>query len=429
MKKYIKSVEVKGLWDVKNIHVNFYEDINVLIGSNGSGKTTFLRLIEALLNVDIGAIDDLIFSEVEIIIQGEKDNTLTIQRLMEDLVSPLYRYIFPDGEVIDMRSDGRLQYRRLSSRNLYQHLKDRLDEIVNVSWLSINRINESSERPERRFLDDNRTYVDLKLNILMTEIVSYRLQLETKVNERTRKFNEDIVSMMLYNSSYDTIPTYDEFQKLKGYTTENIITELHKVFSYFGDARLHTEEIKIHAEKIKDIINKIDRRDMSISPEEMLSMSLMNRTAVILKLSAEYQVERAKILEPIKMYLDIVMQYFKDKHIEFDTLTSRLIPIIKIGGDKERHLDMNALSSGEKQLLILLTETLLQQSQPCIFIADEPELSLHIEWQRNLINSIRSLNPNAQIIFATHAPEIAANHPKKLINMQSVTNYVEDGRV
>lgn len=155
----------------------------------------------------------------------------------------------------------------------------------------------------------------------------------------------------------------------------------------------------------------------------------MNRTAAILKLSAEYQVERAKILEPIKMYLDIVMQYFKDKHIEFDTLTSRLIPIIKIGGDKERHLDMNALSSGEKQLLILLTETLLQQSQPCIFIADEPELSLHIEWQRNLINSIRSLNPNAQIIFATHAPEIAANHPKKLINMQSVTNYVEDGRV
>lgn len=426
MKRYIKTVEVKGLWDVKDIHVNFYEDVNILIGGNGSGKTTFLRLVEALLNVDLGAIDDLVFSEVVIIIQGEEeDNSITIQRIMEDLVSPVYRYIFPDSEIIDMRSDGRVQYRsRLSSRSLYQHLKERLDEIVSVSWLSINRINESSERPERRLLDTNRTDVDIKLNLLMTQIVSYRLQLETKVNERTRKFNEDIVSMMLYNKSYDTIPSYEEFQKLKGYTTDNIVTELHKVFSYFGDARLHTEEIKTHAEKIKDIIDKIDRRDMSISPDEMLSMSLMNRTAAILKLSAEYQAERAQILEPIKMYLDIVLQYFRDKHIEFDSLTSRLVPIVKIGNDRERHLDMNALSSGEKQLLILLTETLLQQKKPYIFIADEPELSLHIEWQRNLINSIRSLNPNAQVIFATHAPEIAANHPKKLINMQTATQYV-----
>lgn len=426
MKRYIKTVEVKGLWDVKDIHVNFYEDVNILIGGNGSGKTTFLRLVEALLNVDLGAIDDLVFSEVVIIIQGEDDdNSITIQRIMEDLVSPVYRYIFPDNEVIDMRSDGRVQYRsRLSSRSLYQHLKERLDEIVSVSWLSINRINESSERPERRLVDTNRTDVDIKLNLLMTQIVSYRLQLETKVNERTRKFNEDIVSMMLYNKSYDTIPSYEEFQKLKGYTTDNIVTELHKVFSYFGDARLHTEEIKTHAEKIKDIIDKIDRRDMSISPDEMLSMSLMNRTAAILKLSAEYQAERAQILEPIKMYLEIVLQYFRDKHIEFDSLTSRLVPIVKIGNDRERHLDMNALSSGEKQLLILLTETLLQQKKPYIFIADEPELSLHIEWQRNLINSIRSLNPNAQVIFATHAPEIAANHPKKLINMQTATQYV-----
>lgn len=100
-------------------------------------------------------------------------------------------------------------------------------------------------------------------------------------------------------------------------------------------------------------------------------------------------------------------------------------PYVRLSGKKERELDVNVLSSGEKQLLILLTETLLQQSQPYIFIADEPELSLHIEWQRNLVNSIRNLNPNAQIIFATHAPEIAANHSKKLIYMQSVTTNAE----
>ena len=88
-----------------------------------------------------------------------------------------------------------------------------------------------------------------------------------------------------------------------------------------------------------------------------------------------------------------------------------------------RSLPLSSLSSGEKQLLILLTETLLQQKQPYVFIADEPELSLHIEWQRNLIYSIRRLNPLAQIIFATHAPEIAGNYSNKLINMEKVTVY------
>lgn len=427
MKQSIKSVDVKGLWEVKNIHVDLFEDVNILIGGNGSGKTTFLRLVEALLNVDLGAIDDLTFDEVIITINDVDGKKIIVRRIMEDIVTPNYRYIFPDGEIVDMKtSDGRILYRgRLSSRNLYQHLKEKLEEMFRVSWLSINRLNENTDKADRRFIDNNRTDVDLKLNLLMTQIVSYRLQLETKVNERTRKFNEDIVSMMLYNKSFDSIPTYDQFVKLKGYTTDNIITELHKVFSYFGDARTHTEEIKLHAEKIKDIIDKIDNRDMEISPEDMLSLSLLNRTAEILKLSADYQTERARILEPVKMYLDIVAQYFKDKRIEFDSITSSIVPVVKIGDTKERNLDMNALSSGEKQLLILLTETLLQQKNPYIFIADEPELSLHIEWQRNLINSIRNLNPNAQVIFATHAPEIAANHSKKLINMQNVTHYVD----
>lgn len=332
MKKCIKSVEIHGLWDVKHISIDFFEDVNILIGGNGSGKTTFLRIVEALLNLDLGGIEDLVFSEVEITIQNEEEKVVKIQRLMDDLVTPSYRYIFPDGEIIDMRADGRAIYRsRLSSRNLYQHLKERLEELVDVSWLSINRISESSERPDRRLLDINRTDVDLKLNLLMTQIVSYRLQLETKVNERTKKFNEDIVSMMLYNKSYDTIPTYEEFQTLKGYTTESIITELHKVFSYFGEARMHTQDIKIHAERIKDVINKIENRDDSLSAEEMLSISLMNRTAAIMKLSAEYQAERAHILEPIKMYIEIVEQYFKDKHIEFDSMTSRLYRLLKLG--------------------------------------------------------------------------------------------------
>jgi predicted ATPase len=78
------------------------------------------------------------------------------------------------------------------------------------------------------------------------------------------------------------------------------------------------------------------------------------------------------------------------------------------------------LSSGEKQLIILLTEALLQKCKETLFIADEPELSLHIEWQRKVISSITKLNPNAQIIIATHSPEIVGKFKDKAINMENI---------
>jgi len=55
-----------------------------------------------------------------------------------------------------------------------------------------------------------------------------------------------------------------------------------------------------------------------------------------------------------------------------------------------------------------------------IFIADEPELSLHVLWQEKLISSLRGLNPNAQIISATHSPDIVGSLSKQAIDMESL---------
>jgi len=77
---------------------------------------------------------------------------------------------------------------------------------------------------------------------------------------------------------------------------------------------------------------------------------------------------------------------------------------------KRRSLKLSELSSGEKQLLIILGQALLQEKKPTIYIADEPELSLHLKWQLSLTNGIKKLNPNAQIIFATHSPDIVSTH-------------------
>lgn len=67
-------------------------------------------------------------------------------------------------------------------------------------------------------------------------------------------------------------------------------------------------------------------------------------------------------------------------------------------------------------------EALLQEKRNVIFIADEPELSLHVKWQEKLINAIRELNPNAQLIIATHSPDIVADYRNKVIDMEGIVH-------
>lgn len=64
------------------------------------------------------------------------------------------------------------------------------------------------------------------------------------------------------------------------------------------------------------------------------------------------------------------------------------------------------LSSGEKQMLIILLSVLVQNRKPCVLFMDEPEVSLHIEWQQRLVGLVRDLNPNVQIILTTHSPAV-----------------------
>lgn len=67
------------------------------------------------------------------------------------------------------------------------------------------------------------------------------------------------------------------------------------------------------------------------------------------------------------------------------------------------------LSSGEKQILVILLTVLVEDKSPYVLFMDEPEVSLHIEWQQKLITTIRQINPNVQIILTTHSPAVIMN--------------------
>ena len=145
-------------------------------------------------------------------------------------------------------------------------------------------------------------------------------------------------------------------------------------------------------------------------------MSLLQRTQYIIELSRNAEGDKREIFKPINEFLGWLHKFIEKKEFILGPEGKLLVKI----RDTDQELGIEQLSSGEKQLLILLTETLLQENQPFIFIADEPELSLHIEWQEKLLAAIRSLNNNAQLIMATHSPEIVSEFKISTSNMESI---------
>jgi predicted ATPase len=83
----------------------------------------------------------------------------------------------------------------------------------------------------------------------------------------------------------------------------------------------------------------------------------------------------------------------------------------------DKPLRPEQLSSGEKQLLILLTQALLCEREPVVYVADEPELSLHVTWQEKLISSILQLGGQIQVIVATHSPDIVGPYRNKVVDL------------
>lgn len=89
------------------------------------------------------------------------------------------------------------------------------------------------------------------------------------------------------------------------------------------------------------------------------------------------------------------------------------------GGDD---LSPAALSSGERQLLLLLCNVLVARDRTRLFLIDEPELSLNVKWQRQLLDAILSCaaGTDMQFIVATHSIEIIAGHRESLARLVNV---------
>ena len=90
-----------------------------------------------------------------------------------------------------------------------------------------------------------------------------------------------------------------------------------------------------------------------------------------------------------------------------------------------RNISIYKLSSGEKQILLILLTILLQDNKQSIIFMDEPEISLHFDWQKKIIEFARKLNPNSQLIIATHSPAvIMEGWIDKVVNVEDLRTNI-----
>ena len=128
--------------------------------------------------------------------------------------------------------------------------------------------------------------------------------------------------------------------------------------------------------------------------------------------------ELDKINERKNLFVRLVNECFAETGKELSNDSTKLV-FIK---DNAIGIYPKELSSGEKQLLIILLTVLLERGEEYVLMLDEPEISMHISWQYKLIDIILQLNPNVQILLTTHSPMIFSDGwGDKAIHMEDIT--------
>lgn len=156
----------------------------------------------------------------------------------------------------------------------------------------------------------------------------------------------------------------------------------------------------------RSVIQKIANNDVRTS----LDFTLYNLEQLYWKYQielyeriVEQNLDKEKVNANHRLFVEKVNHFFS---ITGKTFAQRRDTKALVFKEKQTELSLYQLSSGEKQLLIILLTVLLEDQKPFVLLMDEPEISLHLNWQDELIEVIRELNPNCQIIIATHSPSL-----------------------
>ncbi|GAB6149006.1 AAA family ATPase [Clostridium novyi] len=439
----LEYIEINGLFNKYNYIINFEKDINILVAENGAGKTTILNIIIATLKGDIHKLKRLPFKSISVKVKGNK-YTIKKSSLNE---SSLYNNIYDEKvEVLLRRLRSILPdmlYKRLRSsivHNRYSDL-DRLEfnirdllmrdniyaypykEYIYEVLCMIKDIKHISKH--KRFDDNSKENIKKISNILEESLLyfpTYRriedqldniIQLnDSQVNEFTLKFKN---STLNFGISDVELTLKNLFQKLKDDANEYYTKMTAEILNDLLNDKIElskVQEKKIDKEKIEIVIGRIGEE--KINDLDKLRSFIYKNSEVpyseflkyyIYKLINIYEAQKA-IDDKIKKFRDVCNKYLVNKEMIYNEVIADIQIVDK---DTLKPISFNYLSSGEKQILSLFSRLYLDITRSSIFIIDEPELSLSIIWQKQLLEDIYDCGNISLLIATTHSPFIFKN--------------------
>ena len=425
---FIESFKITKLWGYRDIDLAFNSDVNILIGPNGSGKTTILNLLHSILSLDLPILLNINFDQAEIRLRGFKGRSVRTVKI--DAVERLLKLRVGRKEHkidIDTLFDRRFAQLSLfpergnsARKMLPEEFYDELTALVPIVWLPISRRLPVTEGEEERYTrTDSVESVDLRLRELLEDLSRYHTRLNALLSERYKDFGLHVLSEMLYSKEHD------QLKSIRNSMFHSLPTEAEKtqLLRAFEDAGLLNKQMRIRInehfaaaeeglKRIRESENiRLDIEDIH-DIEDILVLPLIGRTKSMVNSAGELEEDREDILKPLRRYEKTVNSFLEGKSVEVDESGK-----LKIESSSPSGLNPFILSSGEKQILILLTQALLRVDDPVVYIADEPELSLHVLWQEKLLNSLVTLGGKIQVIVATHSPDIVGKFRDKVIKL------------
>ncbi|MBU1934935.1 ATP-binding protein, partial [Patescibacteria group bacterium] len=424
----IEYLEIQGLHGSKNIKIKFKSSNLILVGENGSGKTTLLNILFFVLTKKWLKLSRINFKKVLI---KFPDKLLEIDsQLLLTTYAPGLIDLF-EGK---LNNDDLLRIFHYSQTRPPGSFRNYLKRISFEKNLDIPFSELVEIFDEGHFSLKGRNLYTKKVKEI-EEIIDENYKLKTLYFPTYRRVEEDFNNLIL--SSHGE---YKRYEQLINFGMQDVHESFNNITREIKDS--YTEWFSIITSRmLSQMINNIDSSLIdykSILDKETLSIVLDrvgNEIGESEKMIIIHLVESKKIKEKSHIYLAyflqnlikvyenqrenddsiknftrIVNNYLVDKEVSYD---ERKVEISITNKSTGKTVELNNLSSGEKQIVSIFSKLYLEKISDVSFFIDEPELSLSIDWQRRFLLDI-SKSPKVKLLIATtHSPFIFENELDK----------------
>lgn len=416
-----------------NFDIEFLDRLTFVTGINGSGKTSALNSIAALLLPKLDYLSGNYFDEITLEVVND-DDTVRLSATKTTAATEVTCSLFPNDKFTIVE----IEFEDLSPHRARQH-----EEEYYRSLLATN-----SDNPVLRYIETLPIPMYLGLDRRSLSIDRQRPPFgPSRMNRRRQNIFGQSLNAGLREAQIFARDHFRSDRRLEAARDQTFRNTLvltlfdFPLFSFSGKleepSKSQLEELALAKENMrrlprlldvdnKTISNKLNRlfafldetqekikhkpRDSEEGIIALLEWSHnrenIDRISKLSEITSRYNSDIMSIKSHINEYLDTVNGFVQDsgKKIFFNSVGDLRFTVT--GEDEERHI--STLSSGELQLLVILTHLYFnpEAKKANVFIIDEPELSLHVEWQEKFVDGITAASSETQFILATHSPSI-----------------------